>query len=81
MLATATDDETTATEWDQSYLSAVEDYKKNELTNEVDMQFMDMVLAAAGEGKRTTTTIRIKLHLFIVIQFYAHDAYFISCLL
>lgn len=43
------DDETSATEWDQSYWSAVEDYKKKKLTNEVDMQFMDMVLAAAGE--------------------------------
>ena len=43
------DDETAATKWDQSYWSAVEDYKKKELTNEVDIQFMDMVLAAAGE--------------------------------
>src|SRR6056300_1112596 len=42
-------DETSATEWDQSYWSAVEDYKTKELTDEVDIRFMDMVLAAAGE--------------------------------
>jgi hypothetical protein len=49
LAAADADDETSATEWDQSYWSAVEDYKTKELTDEVDIQFMDMVLAAAGE--------------------------------